>query len=85
MFSIEKSNIISELQSLSNVADKKQTLPVLSNVLIRCNSDSVQLKSTDLEVELEVTLTSPIITKPAEITIPAKKFQILLKSFPKVH
>ena len=59
MFSIEKSNIISELQSLSNVADKKQTLPVLSNVLIRCNSDNVQLKSTDLEVELEVTLTSP--------------------------
>ena len=58
MFSIEKSNIISELQSLSNVADKKQTLPVLSNVLIRCNSDNVQLKSTDLEVELEVTLTS---------------------------
>ena len=82
MFSIEKSNIISELQSLSNVADKKQTLPVLSNVLIRCNSDKVQLKSTDLEVELEVTLTSPTITKPAEITIPAKKISDIVKELP---
>ena len=33
-FSIDKEHIINEFQSLAAVADKKQTLPILSNILI---------------------------------------------------
>ena len=55
-FKIDKAGIISEFQSLAAVADKKQTLPILSNILIRCEADSIKLLSTDLEVELEVCL-----------------------------
>ncbi|GIR17424.1 MAG: hypothetical protein CM15mP31_1720 [Gammaproteobacteria bacterium] len=55
-FKIDKAEIISEFQSLAAVADKKQTLPILSNILIRCETDSIRLLSTDLEVELDVSL-----------------------------
>ena len=55
-FSIDKEHIINEFQSLAAVADKKQTLPILSNILIRCDEDKVRLLSTDLEVELETFL-----------------------------
>ena len=48
-FKIDKEEIISEFQSLAAVADKKQTLPILSNILIRCEADSIKLLSTDLE------------------------------------
>ena len=81
-FKIDKAEIISEFQSLAAVADKKQTLPILSNILIRCEADSVKLLSTDLEVELEVCLSGANIEQPGEITIPAKKKQpTLLESF----
>ena len=53
-FTIDKNNIINEFQSLAAVADKKQTLPILSNILIRCEESKVTLLSTDLEVELEI-------------------------------
>ena len=63
-FKIDKTNIINEFQSLAAVADKKQTLPILSNILIRCESDSIKLLSTDLEVELDVTLSGATIDQP---------------------
>ena len=52
--SINKEQIITELQSLAAVADKKQTLPILSNILIRADEEKITFKSTDLEVELEL-------------------------------
>ena len=79
-FKIDKAKIISEFQSLAAVADKKQTLPILSNILIRCEADSIKLLSTDLEVELEVCLSGANIEQPGETTIPAKKQPILLES-----
>ena len=37
-FSINKDEIIHQLQSLAAVADKKQTLPILSNIYLKCSS-----------------------------------------------
>ena len=51
-FTVEKSDIINEFQSLAAVADKKQTLPILSNILIRCEADGIKMLSTDLELSL---------------------------------
>ena len=72
-FTIDKDLIINEFQSLSAVADKKQTLPILSNILIRCEEEKVKLLSTDLEVELEVVIEGANIESAGETTIPAKK------------
>ena len=81
-FKIDKSAIINEFQSLAAVADKKQTLPILSNVLIRCEADSVRLLSTDLEVELGVSLDGANIEQPGETTIPAKKAADIIRELP---
>ena len=81
-FKIDKAKIISEFQSLAAVADKKQTLPILSNILIRCEADSIKLLSTDLEVELEVCLSGANIEQPGETTIPAKKAADIIRELP---
>lgn len=81
-FKTKKENIINELQSLAAVADKKQTLPVLSNVLIKCEESSVKLQSTDLEVELEVEIFNANIEQIGEITIPAKKVADIVRELP---
>ena len=81
-FTVEKSNIINEFQSLAAVADKKQTLPILSNILIRCESEGVKMLSTDLEVELETTIQGANIINPGETTIPAKKAADIIRELP---
>ena len=81
-FKIDKAEIINEFQSLAAVADKKQTLPILSNILIRCEADSIRLLSTDLEVELDVSLEGASIDQPGETTIPAKKAADIIRELP---
>ena len=81
-FKIDKTEIINEFQSLAAVADKKQTLPILSNILIRCETDSIRLLSTDLEVELDVSLEGASVEQPGETTIPAKKAADIIRELP---
>ena len=81
-FKIDKAEIINEFQSLAAVADKKQTLPILSNILIRCETDSIRLLSTDLEVELDVSLEGASVEQPGETTIPAKKAADIIRELP---
>ena len=81
-FKIDKAEIINEFQSLAAVADKKQTLPILSNILIRCETDSIRLLSTDLEVELDVSLEGASVEQAGETTIPAKKAADIIRELP---
>tara|TARA_B100000575_G_C23118228_1_gene646710 strand:- start:694 stop:1788 length:1095 start_codon:yes stop_codon:yes gene_type:complete len=80
-FSVEKEDIIHQLQSLAAVADKKQTLPILSNVYMRCENNKLVLKSTDLEVELEFNCPANTVQE-GEITIPSKKVADIVKELP---
>ena len=82
--SINKEQIITQLQSLAAVADKKQTLPILSNILIKADEEEITLKSTDLEVELEFVIAHKIETT-GEITVPAKKIADIIKELSLIH
>ena len=81
-FTVEKSDIINEFQALAAVADKKQTLPILSNILIRCEAEGIKMLSTDLEVELEINMQGANIITPGETTIPAKKAADIIRELP---
>ena len=60
-FNLEKKDIDSALLSLSAVADKKQTLPVLSNILIKAQENGLNMLSTDLEIELEMDVENVVV------------------------
>ena len=51
-FSVNRELLLKPLQQVAGVVERRQTLPVLSNVLIQVVEDSVSLTGTDLEVEL---------------------------------
>ncbi|MGB9835325.1 MAG: DNA polymerase III subunit beta [Candidatus Saccharicenans sp.] len=51
-FSASKSNIINELSLLQGIVEKRTTMPILSNVLIKAEKDRVVMMGTDLEVGL---------------------------------
>ena len=64
---------------MAGVVERRQTLPVLSNVLIQVSDDSVSLTGTDLEVEL-IGQVSAENAVAGEITVPARKLLIFVKN-----
>jgi len=80
-FSIEREALIKPLQIVSGVVERRQTLPILSNVLIKINADQLSMSATDLEVEMQA---QTVIkgAKPGEITLPARKFIDICRALP---
>ncbi|MDH5784310.1 MAG: DNA polymerase III subunit beta [Chromatiales bacterium] len=79
---ISKESLLKPLQVVSGVVEKRQTLPILSNVLLLVDSDKVTLTGTDLEVELMASTTDFSSSDRGEITLPARKFMDICKSLP---
>ncbi|NIQ09769.1 MAG: DNA polymerase III subunit beta, partial [Gammaproteobacteria bacterium] len=49
-FTIEREKLLRPLQQVAGVVERRQTLPVLSNVLMVVDGDTLSLTGTDLEV-----------------------------------
>jgi len=72
-FDIQREAILKPLQMVSGVVEKKQTLPILSNILININDKVLSVTATDLE--MEVIATTPVDTDiNGETTVPVRKF-----------
>jgi DNA polymerase III subunit beta len=82
-FSISRDALLKPLNLVAGVVERRQTLPILSNVLMVLEGDQLSLTGTDLEVELvgRVALAAPV-TAPGEVTVPARKLVDICKSLP---
>lgn len=80
-FQIEKETLLDPLQQIIGAVEKRQTMPALSNVLIRTTENSLTLTATDLEIEL-VSQIGIVVDEPGEITVPARKLLDICKSLP---
>ncbi len=78
-FQIEKETLLNPLQQIIGAVEKRQTMPALSNVLIKTSENSLTLTATDLEIEL-VSQIGIIVDEPGEITVPARKLLDICKS-----
>ena len=80
-FSIPRESLLKPLQVVTGVVEKRQTLPVLSNVLVGVTADRLTLTGTDLEVEL---LAGAALEQgeAGEITVPARKFVDICRTLP---
>lgn len=81
-FSLPRDTLLKPLQLVGGVVEKRQTLPVLSNVLLEIEGTQLSLTGTDLEVEIQgrVELTEP--STEGAVTVPARKLLDIVKSLP---
>jgi DNA polymerase-3 subunit beta len=79
---VQREALLKPLQAVSSVVEKKQTLPILSNVLLTTQEDHLLLTGTDLEVELIGRV--PIESKSIEgmTTVSAKKLFDICRNLP---
>ena len=72
-FTISRAQFLQPLQLVSGAVERRHTLPILSNVLIKVSEDALWLTGTDLEVELISSVKLEGEFTEGEITVPAKK------------
>ncbi len=78
---LERSNLLKSLNHVHRVVERRNTIPILSNVLLRASGDTLTLKATDLDLEV-------LETVPAEIgraggtTVPAHMLYDIVRKLP---
>ncbi len=72
-FTISRETFLQPLQLVSGAIERRHTLPILSNILIKVSEGALWLTGTDLEVELISSVKLEGESVDGEITVPAKK------------
>ena len=80
-FSIQREALLKPLQQVVGVVERRQTLPVLANLLVKVADGRVSLTGTDLEVEMMATAQAEKLVD-GEITIPARKLFDIVRALP---
>src|SRR5881394_1055295 len=78
---VRKNDLLRELQLFQGIVERKNTIPILANVLLDAKGDEVRFLATDLEVGLRSKCAASI-AKGGALTLPAKKFYEIVKSLP---
>ncbi len=79
---IPRAALLKPLQIVSGVTERRQTMPILANMLITASENNLSLTGTDLELELigNVALDEPAI--PGAITVSARKLLDICRALP---
>ena len=76
-----KASVLSEsLQQIVGVVERKQTMPILSHILLDCSENNLTLTATDLEVQLSCTVDNVNADGNFVTTIPGRKAFEIIKS-----
>ena len=78
---VRKNDLLRELQLFQGIVERKNTIPILANVLMEAGGDEVRLLATDLEVGLR-SKCSASVSKSGSLTLPAKKLYEIVKALP---
>ncbi|MCW5627042.1 MAG: DNA polymerase III subunit beta, partial [Burkholderiales bacterium] len=79
---LDRDALLRPLQSVTGVVERRQTLPILSNVLIESRNGMLNLVATDLEIQVSATVAGFEIGDDFSVTVSAKKLLDILRALP---
>src|SRR3546814_12652429 len=80
-FSLQREVFLKPLGQVVNVVERRQTLPVLANLLVQVKDGQLSLTGTDLEVEM-IARSAVDDAPDGETTIPARKLLDIVRALP---
>ena len=78
---VRKNELLRELQLFQGIVERKNTIPILANVLIEAKGDELRMLATDLEVALRSRCQASV-AKSGALTLPAKKLYEIVRALP---
>jgi len=77
---ISKQQLLTPLLTVAGAVDKKQSLAILSNILLKLTDSHLVLTATDLEIEIIGRVTCTASQDTGAVTVPAKKMIDIIRS-----
>lgn len=78
---VKREDLLKPLSIVAGVVERRQTLPILSNILLRYDGKLLTLTGTDLEVEISAQVSCKA-GENGEITVPARKLHDICRALP---
>ena len=78
---VRKNELLRELQLFQGIVERKNTIPILANVLLEAKGEEIRMLATDLEVALRSRCQASV-GKSGSLTLPAKKLYEIVKALP---
>jgi len=78
---LERDAFLRGVQMVQNIVEPRQTLPILSNILLEGEGETIRVTATDLEVGARVTVPARVANKGA-VTVSARKLAEIVKELP---
>src|SRR5664279_4355975 len=78
---VERAQLLKSLGHVHRVVERRNTIPILGNVLIRAENAKLSLKATDLDLEVTETLAAEVGTA-GSTTVPAHMFYDIVRKLP---
>ena len=78
---VERAALLRSLGHVHRVVERRNTIPILSNVLLRASPSGLQLKATDLDIEVTEMVPADV-TDPGAITVPAHVIYDIVRKLP---
>ena len=78
---VKKNDLLRELQLFQGIVERKNTIPILANVLMEARENEIRMLATDLEVGLR-SRCDAAVEKGGTLTLPAKKLYEIVKALP---
>ncbi|MEN9807660.1 MAG: hypothetical protein RL756_2180 [Pseudomonadota bacterium] len=81
-FTVSRQLLLKPLQLVAGVVERRNTLPVLANVLVETTDSGIRLTGTDLEVSVVAKVHGAEIAREGSATVPARKLADICRSLP---
>jgi DNA polymerase III subunit beta len=78
---VEQAALLRALGRATRVVERRNTIPIIGNVLVRASGDRLTLKATDLDMEIAETIAAEV-QQPGATTVPAYLFHDIVRKLP---
>ena len=78
---LERSNLLKSLNHVQRVVERRNTIPILSNVLLQAEDGQLRLKATDLDLEVTETV-AVVVEQAGATTVPAHMLYDIVRKLP---
>ncbi|MGI9626424.1 MAG: DNA polymerase III subunit beta, partial [Longimicrobiales bacterium] len=78
---VKRNDLVKELHLVQGIVERKNSIPILSNVLVEAKGEELRISATDLDVSLRCGCAAQV-KKEGAVTLAAKKLYEILRSLP---
>jgi DNA polymerase-3 subunit beta len=78
---VRRNDLVKELHLVQGIVERKNSIPILSNVLVEAEGDRLRISATDLDVSLRCGCGAQVV-KEGAVTLSAKKLYEIVRSLP---